>query len=85
MITAFYVVGTTLGMALIRRRPRSWAGRATLVYLPLSCVYVLISPRYIEPLFNNISPLADGPAKQANLSLARANSVPANDVFLRDA
>ena len=85
VISAFYVVGITLGMALIRRRPRSWAGWATLVYLALSCVYVLISPQYIEPLFNSISPLADGPQKQAILSLARANGVPANDVFVRDA
>jgi len=85
VITAFYVVGITLGMALIRRRPRSWAGWATLVYLALSGVYVLISPQYIEPLFNRISPLADGPEKQAILSLARANGVPANDVFVRDA
>ena len=85
VITAFHVVGITLGMALIRRRPRSWAGWATLVYLALSCVYVLISPQYIGPLFNSISPLADGPAKQAILSLARANRVPASDVFVRDA
>ncbi len=85
VISAFYVVGITLGMALIRRSPRSWAGWATLVYLALSCVYVLISPQYIEPLFNRISPVADGPEKQAILSLARANGVPANDVFVRDA
>jgi STE24 endopeptidase len=85
VITAFFVVGIVLIMALIRRRPRSWAGWATLVYLVLSSVYILISPQYIEPLFNKITPLADGAEKRAILSLARANGVPANDVYVADA
>ena len=85
VITAFFVVGIMLIMALIRRRPRSWAGWATLVYLVLSSVYILISPQYIEPLFNKITPLSDGPEKRAILSLARANGVPASDVYVADA
>ncbi len=85
VITAFYVVGVILIMRLIRRRPGSWVGWATLVYLVLSSFYVLISPQYIEPLFNSITPLADGPEKEAILSLARANGVPAHEVFVRDA
>ena len=83
--TVFTVVGIVLVMVLIRRRPRSWPGWATLVYLGLSSVFILISPQYIEPLFNTITPLADGPEKQAILSLARANGVPARDVYVADA
>jgi Zn-dependent protease with chaperone function len=85
VITVFFVVGIMLIMALIRRRPRSWAGWAMLVYLVLSSVYLLISPQYIEPLFNEITPLADGPEKRAILSLARANGVPASDVYVANA
>lgn len=85
VITAFYIVGLVAIMALIRRRPQSWAGWATAVYVVLSAVYLLISPRYIEPLFNRITPLADGSEKRAILSLARANGVPADEVFVRDA
>jgi STE24 endopeptidase len=85
VITVFYTVGVVAIMALIRRSPRTWAGWATLVYFVLSSFYILISPQYIEPLFNRITPLADGAAKQAILSLARANGVPAEDVFVRDA
>ena len=85
VITGFYIVGVVVIMALIRRRPRSWPAWATAVYFVLSGVYVLISPQYIEPLFNRITPLADGAAKRAILSLARANGVPADDVFVRDA
>ena len=83
--SVFYVLGVVVIMALIRRRPRSWAGLATLVYLALASVYLLISPQYIEPLFNKITPMADGPQKQAILSLARANGVPADNVYIRDA
>ncbi len=54
-------------------------------YLVLSAAYVLILLQYIEPLFNRIAPLHDGPEKQAVLSLARANGVPAAGVFVRDA
>jgi STE24 endopeptidase len=85
VITVFYTVGVVAIMALIRRWPRSWAAWATAVYFVLFGFYVLISPQYIEPLFNRITPLADGAAKQAILSLARANGVPADDVFVRDA
>ena len=85
VISVFFVVGIALIMALIRRRPRAWAGWATLVYLVLSSLFILISPQYIEPLFNKITPLADGPEKRAILSLARANGVPAHDVYVADA
>jgi STE24 endopeptidase len=85
VVSAFFVVGIVLIMTLIRRRPRSWASWATLVYLVLSTLYILISPQYIEPLFNKITPLADGPEKRAILSLARANGVPADDVYVADA
>jgi STE24 endopeptidase len=85
VITAFYIVGAVAIMALLRRRPHSWVVWATLVYLALASFYVLVSPQYIEPLFNRITSLADGPDKQAILSLARANGVPVDDVFVRDA
>ncbi len=83
--TVFYIVGIVLIYALIRRRPASWTGWATVVYAALTIVFVLLSPQYIEPLFNRITPMVNGPQKQAILSLARANGVPADNVFVRDA
>jgi STE24 endopeptidase len=85
IVTAFYIIGVIVIYGLIRRRPHSWAGWATAVYGILSGVFVLIGPQYIDPLFNRITPMADGPQKQAILSLARANGVPATDVFVQDA
>ena len=85
VLSSFYVVGIVVIMALIRRRPRTWVPWATAVYVLLSGLYTLIAPNYIEPLFNRISPLGEGPAKTAILSLARANGVPVRDVYVRDA
>jgi STE24 endopeptidase len=81
----FIAVGVVAFYALIRRRPQSWAVWATGVYALLASVFILLTPQYIAPLFNSITPMADGPQKQAILSLARANGVPANDVFVQNA
>lgn len=85
ILTAFYVVGVVAIMALIRRREDTWPGWAAGVYVVLSSTYVLISPTVIEPLFNTLTPLTPGPQKEMILSLARANGVPASDVFVQDA
>jgi STE24 endopeptidase len=84
-LTVFYVIGVVGIMALIRRCPRTWTAWATVVYVVVSASYVFLAPRFIEPLFNQITPLHESPVKQAILSLARANGVPASEVFVRDA
>ena len=81
----FYAVGIVAIMALIRRRPQSWPAWATLVYFALYATYSLVSPLYIAPLFNQYTQLPDGPARERILSLARANGVPADGVYVRDA
>ena len=45
----------------------------------------MIYPVFIAPLFNHYSPLPDSPLKQQILSLARANDMPADNVWLVDA
>ena len=85
VLTVFNIVGVVAVIALIRRRPQSWGVWATAVYILVSGTYVLVSPQFIEPLFNQITPLAESAEKEAVLSLARANGVPSSDVFVRDA
>jgi Zn-dependent protease with chaperone function len=85
VITVFDIVGIVLVVTLMRRRPASWAGWGTAIYGALAAFYLLILPQYIEPLSNRITPLPDSPRKEAILSLARANGVPAADIFVRDA
>jgi len=71
--------------AIIRRTRESWwlwgAGLAILFQVFL----VVIWPQFIAPLFNHYAPLPDSPLKAKILSLARANDVPVDNVYLVDA
>jgi STE24 endopeptidase len=44
----------------------------------------MIAPIYIEPLFNRSTPLPEGEVRDRVLALARANGIPAGDVFVID-
>ena len=46
---------------------------------------MLIGPVFIQPLFNRYTPLAETPLKAEILSAARANGIPADNVYLVDA
>lgn len=85
-------VGVVLGgllimilVGIVRRLPRTWwiwGAVATNIFLVF---VVLISPVYIFPLFNKITRLNDPKIVDPILSLARANGIPARDVFTMDA
>ncbi len=59
-----------------------WAGGGTFVFILFA---MLLAPVFVEPLFNHYKPLRDGPARDAVLSLARANQVPTDHVVEFDA
>jgi STE24 endopeptidase len=71
--------------AAIRRSPKGWWVGATAVTIAGLALFITIAPVYVQPLFNDYVPLPDGPVRSAVLSMARANGVPADDVFLVDA
>jgi STE24 endopeptidase len=78
------VLGTlalTAVYAVLRRAPRTWWLWGALVTIGLAMVAVAIAPVYLEPVFNDFKPLAETPLKSAILSTARANGIPATDVF----
>jgi STE24 endopeptidase len=77
IITVIYMV--------IRKFTRSWWLWGSLVGVVFIVFGVLIGPTYLEPVFNKFYPLADGPQKQQILSMARANGIPATDVYEFDA
>ena len=72
--------------AVFRRAPRTWwlwgAGVSLSLWWSLPS---LIGPVFIDPLFNKYTPLTDGNVKDPILRLARANGIPATDVFVFDA
>jgi STE24 endopeptidase len=70
---------------VVRKRPGSWHIWGTLVGIALLCFTVVIGPVFISPLFNKYTPLENQTIKQSILSLARANGIPATDVYEMDA
>src|SRR5208282_3986911 len=70
---------------IVRRLPRTWwiwGSVATIVFL---IFVVLISPVYIFPIFNKVTRLDDPKIVDPILSMARANGIPAKDVYEIDA
>lgn len=59
-----------------------WGAVATVVFLAFIS---LIAPVYISPLFNKYTKLEDARVKDPILSMARANGIPATDVYEFDA
>ncbi len=70
---------------IFRRAPRTWwiwGTAASLVFLMISA---LIAPVFIAPIFNTYTELKDPNLRAPILSLARANGIPAEHVYVFDA
>ena len=71
--------------AVFRRAPRTWWIWGTIVSVIFFMVGLLLSPVYIEPLFNTYKPLNDPAISEPILAMARANEIPVTQVFEVDA
>jgi len=83
LVAALVVV--PLIYAAIRRAQRNWWIWGAAIATVFLVVAIVISPVFIAPLFNHYSPLPQSPLKADILSLARANGIPADNVYLVDA
>jgi len=82
------ILGGILVMALVgivRRLPNTWHIWGAVVTLVFLIFFVMIVPVFIIPIFNKVTRLDDPKITQPILSMARANGIPANDVFEIDA
>lgn len=70
---------------VIRRFPRSWWLWGTGVTSAFLAFGILISPVFIAPLFNTYTPMPDSPLRTEILQMAKAQGIPADDVFVFDA
>jgi len=71
--------------AVLRRAQRTWwiwGSGVTVLFLIFGS---LISPVFITPLFNEVTPLDDARVRDPILRLARANGIPATEVYVVDA
>lgn len=71
--------------AVVRRAGARWWLWGAFVATGLVVFTAAIAPVYLEPVFNKFYPLADGALKHEVLSIARANGIPATDVYEFDA
>jgi STE24 endopeptidase len=90
-ITALAVALVILGLLLVvlyavfRRAPETWWIWGSVVSLSTLALTSLIAPVFIMPLFNDYRPLSVPELKDSILAMARANGVPADEVYEFDA
>jgi STE24 endopeptidase len=70
---------------LVRRLGKSWWLWGAALSIVFFAFVSLIAPVYIAPLFNKYTKLQDASIKDPILSMARANGIPATDVYEFDA
>lgn len=58
-----------------------WATGITVVFTAL---YLMIYPVYVAPMFNHYAPLPESGMRQAIQSMARANGIPADNIYIVD-
>jgi STE24 endopeptidase len=70
---------------LVRKLGKNWWVWGSIVMIIFGAFVSLIAPVYIFPLFNKYTTLQDASIKDPILSMARANGIPAKDVYEFDA
>jgi STE24 endopeptidase len=70
---------------VVRRAPRTWWIWGAGVSIVFVIFVILIAPVYLIPIFNKVTRLDDPKIVDPILSMARANGIPAKDVFEIDA
>lgn len=79
------LLGLAILYAVFRRVGERWWLWGSVVGVILLAVVAAVAPVYISPLFNDYQPLPHGQIRSHILSLARANGIPADDVYWFDA
>ena len=77
MITLLYLA--------LRKAGKHWWIWGTVGSVAFLMFVSFIGPVFIAPIFNKYEPLEEGPLKREILSMARANSIPAENVYKFDA
>src|SRR5215469_9550056 len=70
---------------IVRKLPRTWWIWGAVVTMLLLVLTVMIGPVFLQPIFNKVTKLDDPKVTQPILKMARANGIPANDVWEIDA
>ncbi len=69
---------------ILRVAKRSWWMWGAGVSIFFLALMLFISPVYIAPIFNDYTPMEEGPLKARILAMADANGVPADNIYVFD-
>ena len=70
--------------AVIRKAPRTWWLWGTGATAALLALAIMIAPVFIAPLFNEYTLMSPGPLRDEIVAMARAQGIPADDVYVFD-
>lgn len=70
--------------AVIRRSPKRWWMWGTGIIAAFFTIGIAIMPVFISPLFNEYTPMEEGPLRDRILAMAEAHDVPADNVYVFD-
>ena len=70
---------------VVRKLPRTWWIWGAAVTLVFVIFVIMIGPVFLQPIFNKVTRLDDARVTQPILQMARANGIPAKDVWQIDA
>jgi STE24 endopeptidase len=82
------LLGGIISMALfgvVRRLQRTWWIWGAVVAVAFTAFVTMIAPVYLVPIFNRVTRLDDPRVTGPILSMARANGIPAKEVYVVDA
>lgn len=82
IVTSLAIAGL---LALVRHFGDRWWGIGAGVTVAFLAFMLLLAPVLVDPLFNRYAPMAPGELRDQILSMARANGVPADNVYVVDA
>lgn len=69
----------------IAKNPRTWWIRASLVVITFLIIGIAISPVFINPVFNEYTPLEDPAVREPILRMANANGIDSENIWVMDA
>jgi len=82
--TLMFAIFITVLYAVIRIAKASWWMWGTALSVVFLGFILFISPVYIDPLFNDYQPMPASELRDDILSVAHANGIPADDVYVFD-
>ena len=75
----------TIVLAVIRKSPKRWWLWGALTMTAFSAFGAMVVPVFVMPLFNSYTEMKPGPVRERIVAMAKANSVPADHIYVFDA